>query len=154
MPNKMCPKCKELLPTLSFNKSNRRDGFQTYCRSCHNKMQREKYNSDPLQKIKRQIRASRRKEKDPLASRRKELKRLYNITLEEYAEIFKNQGEVCAICKNTCSTKKSLSVDHDHETGRVRGLLCNKCNVGLGSFRDSKILLLRASEYLNSQQTV
>ena len=145
---KLCPNCKEDLPTSSFNKSNRRDGFQTYCRACHNKMQREKYNSDPMAKIKRQIRAGRRKEKNPEADKRAELKRLYGITLEDYVAMFVSQGEVCAICKEKCPTKKSLSVDHDHNTGRVRGLLCNRCNRALGMFKDNPILLKRAASYL------
>lgn len=145
---KYCPNCKTDLPTSSFNKASRRDGYQTYCRSCHNKMQREKYASDPMEKVKRQIREGRRKEKDPLVKRRAELLRLYGITLEQYAEIFAEQGEVCAICKSECGTKKSLSVDHDHLTGRVRGLLCNGCNTSLGHFKDSPLLLQRAIEYL------
>lgn len=111
-------------------------------------MQREKYASDPMEKIKRQIRAGRRKERDPFVQRRSELKRLYGITLEQYAEMFSEQGEVCAICKAECGTKKSLSVDHDHATGKVRGLLCNGCNTSLGQFKDSQILLQRAIEYL------
>jgi hypothetical protein len=148
MQNKMCPKCKEILDVSAFNKSNRRDGYQTYCRSCHNKIQREKYNSDPIEKVKRQIRESRRKQLNPLAKKREELKRLYNLTLEEYVEIYKSQGEVCAICKRNCKTKKSLSVDHNHATGKVRGLLCNTCNTALGMFLDSPVLLKRASDYL------
>ena len=148
---KQCPKCKEDLLVSDFNKSNRRDGYQTYCRSCHNKIQREKYNSDPMQKIKRQLRAGRAKEKNPESKRRSELKRLYKISLEQYVEIFISQGEVCAICKQECKTKKSLSVDHNHKTGKVRGLLCNRCNRALGMFQDSKILLIRAAEYLKDK---
>lgn len=151
---KLCPKCKETLPLISFNKANRRDGYQTYCRSCHNKMQREKYASDPIEKVKRQIRAGRRKDRDPLVQRRSELKRLYGITLEEYSEIFAQQGEVCAICKNECQTKKSLSVDHDHKTGKVRGLLCNGCNTSIGHFKDSPDLLRRAIKYLEDNTLV
>lgn len=146
---KLCPNCKEDLPASAFNKSNRRDGYQTYCRACHNKMQREKYNSDPMAKVKRQLRAGRRKERNPEADRRAELQRLYGITLEKYVEMFVAQGEVCAICKEKCQTKKSLSVDHDHQTGIVRGLLCNRCNRALGMFKDNKILLIRAAQYLN-----
>ena len=147
---KVCPNCKEELPTSAFNKSNRRDGYQTYCRACHNKMQREKYNSDPEAKVKRQLRAGRRKSANPEAQRRAELKRLYGITLEQYVEMFVAQGEVCAICKEKCPTKKSLSVDHNHETGIVRGLLCNRCNRALGMFQDNPALLIRAAEYLSS----
>lgn len=145
---KLCPKCKEELPISAFNKSNRRDGYQTYCRACHNKMQREKYGSDPMAKVKRQIRQNRRKNRDPEIDRRAELKRLYGITLEQYVEMFTIQGEVCAICKEKCPTKKSLSVDHDHKTGTVRGLLCNRCNRALGMFKDNPVLLIRAAEYI------
>lgn len=146
---KLCPNCQEDLPMSAFNKSNRRDGYQTYCRACHNRMQREKYNSDPMAKVKRQIRAGRRKDRDPEVDRRAELKRLYGITLEQYVEMFVAQGEVCAICKEKCPTKKSLSVDHNHETGIVRGLLCNRCNRALGMFQDSPMLLMRAADYLS-----
>jgi len=146
--NKLCPRCEEILPASAFNKSNRRDGYQTYCRSCHNKMQREKYNSDPEAKLKRQIRENRRKNRDPLIARKAELKRLYGITWDDYVKMLKEQGEVCAICKEECRIKKMLSVDHDHKTGKVRGLLCNGCNTSLGRFKDSTILLQRAIDYL------
>ena len=148
--NKTCPSCKETLPVSSFNKASRRDGYQTYCRACHNRMQRKKYNTDPEAKLKRKIRESRRKGKDPLVSRKAELKRLYGITWEDYVSMLKNQGEVCAICKQECSTTKMLSVDHDHATGRVRGLLCNGCNTSLARFKDSVVLLKRAIDYLNA----
>ena len=145
---KLCPNCQEDLPTSSFNKSNRRDGYQTYCRACHNKMQREKYKSDPMAKVKRQLRAGKRKETNPTAQREAELKRLYGITLQDYVQMFEKQGEVCAICKEKCPTRKSLSVDHDHQTGIVRGLLCNRCNRALGMFKDNSTLLLRAAQYI------
>lgn len=101
-----------------------------------------------MQKVKRQIREGRRKQLDPEVARRAELKRLYGITLEQYVDMFANQGGVCAICEEECKTKKSLSVDHDHRTGKVRGLLCNRCNRALGMFQDSPDLLLRAARYV------
>lgn len=146
--NKLCPKCNMQLSLDKFNKSNRRDGYQTYCRECHNRMQREKYASSPLEKVKRQIREGRRKERDPLVAKKAELKRLYGITFEEYVEIYKKQNGVCAICKKECKTRKSLSVDHDHSTNAVRGLLCNRCNRAIGMFEDSKELLESAIKYL------
>lgn len=154
MTTKLCPNCNEILHISAFNKSNRRDGFQTYCRSCHNKMQREKYATDPEAKVKRQIRENRRKEKDPLVARKAELKRIYNITFEDYMNMFINQGEVCAICKDECKTKKMLSVDHDHITGKVRGLLCNRCNSALGMLRDNPVIIKRALLYIQNNITV
>lgn len=75
------------------------------------------------------------------------LKRAYNITLEEYDRMLKAQGGKCAIC--SCELKgRNCHVDHNHETGEVRGLLCHSCNVGLGMFRDDRGRFLKASEYL------
>ena len=54
----------------------------------------------------------------------------YGITLEDYNFLLENQNEKCKICNNECPTGKSLAVDHNHETGKVRGLLCKNCNIG------------------------
>ena len=61
------------------------------------------------------------------------LKKLYGLTLESFDEMLKAQGGVCAICKQTDKTGKFL-VDHDHETGKVRGLLCRRCNHIIGLY--------------------
>lgn len=84
--------------------------------------------------------------------RRENLKR-YGITLEIYQEMFSRQRGVCAICKNPTNHKygRRLDVDHDHATGIVRGLLCCKCNRGLGYFRDNADYLIQAALYLQSQ---
>jgi len=67
--------------------------------------------------------------------------------------MFLSQNGVCAICSGgetvkTRGTLRRLAVDHDHETGKVRGLLCNRCNNGLGNFRDDPDLLREAIAYL------
>jgi len=83
------------------------------------------------------------------------LKSRYGITYDDYLEMFEVQGGVCAICgePETAKKKKSdeprlLAVDHDHETGEVRGLLCTGCNQGLGNFKDSVYNLQAAAKYL------
>jgi hypothetical protein len=68
--------------------------------------------------------------------------------------MYKEQGSACAICKRTdtgVARTKMLSIDHNHVTGKVRGLLCNWCNQGLGHFRDSPELLIKAAEYLKKE---
>ena len=81
---------------------------------------------------------------------RSHLKSRYGITLEEYEAMLTEQGGVCAICglPENDRYKRRLSVDHDHETGAIRGLLCHMCNTGLGKFTDSSELLTSAANYL------
>ena len=76
------------------------------------------------------------------------LKGRYGITLEEYAFLLDGQGGVCAICKNLPPEGKRLYVDHCHNTSTVRGLLCQLCNTGLGTFKDSEVIMAEAIEYL------
>lgn len=89
---------------------------------------------------------------DPIAIRKYHLKSNYGITEEEYALMLENQDRRCAICHK--KTSKRLHVDHDHKTGKIRGLLCQKCNHGLGQFNDDTDLLHRASEYLIKSTSV
>lgn len=70
----------------------------------------------------------------------------------EYERMFVAQGNVCKICGNACTTNRRLAVDHDHETGKVRGLLCHRCNRGLGFFCDDTGLLLKAFTYLSAHK--
>lgn len=74
------------------------------------------------------------------------LRKLYGISLTQYTELFNKQDGHCAICKEI--SDKTLSVDHDHRTGKVRGLLCHDCNRALGQFKDSILILESATEYL------
>lgn len=77
------------------------------------------------------------------------LRNRYGITVEEYDRLLVLQEGVCAICKRPCPSGKRLAVDHSHETGEVRGLLCRKCNRGIGLFHDSLDLLKSALTYLD-----
>lgn len=88
---------------------------------------------------------------------------LFNVTPERYQAIFAGQGGVCAACGTTPESNRRLSIDHDHSCcptpGRscgkcVRGLLCNRCNVGLGFFDDDADRLMAAAAYLLTYQGV
>ncbi len=82
------------------------------------------------------------------ALRDKDLKRFYGISSSDYEEMLVKQGGVCLLCNEECTSGKRLAVDHCHVTGKVRGLLCGKCNRGLGMFNDNIAVLLKAAEYL------
>jgi len=74
----------------------------------------------------------------------------YGLSVEDYEKMAADQNGVCAICGQPERKKSALSVDHDHETGEVRGLLCDACNRGLGAFRDDPERLGRAIAYLEA----
>lgn len=84
------------------------------------------------------------------------MKSMYGMTLAEYREKLEGQGGLCKLCKKPAeeNTHGRLYVDHCHVTGAYRGLLCNKCNRGLGQFNDDLEVLLRAVEYLKEATNV
>jgi hypothetical protein len=71
----------------------------------------------------------------------------YGLHDDRYKGIYREQKGLCAICLIPLG-KVRVCVDHDHSTGSVRGLLCPKCNTGLGLFRDHEVIVTRAAEYL------
>jgi epoxyqueuosine reductase QueG len=132
---KNCYKCGVTKPLDAFNKNkSKSDGLASECRRCQK-----------LQKIKAL-------EQDYLGVRLKErrnnLRRMFGISIEEYDEKLANQGGGCQICGLACVSGKRLAVDHDHKTGKIRDLLCNNCNGGLGKFQDNPELLIKAADYL------
>ena len=78
----------------------------------------------------------------------------YNFSVEEYNVMFEEQGGVCKICHLPQTNKRftHLCVDHDHDTGKVRGLLCDPCNRAIGLLKDDERILLNAIEYLRSSE--
>ena len=84
-----------------------------------------------------------------MADRNWKLKSKYGINQTQYLLMLIDQGSRCAICStHTSDLKKILRVDHCHNTGKVRKLLCDLCNTGLGLFKESPERLIKAAEYL------
>lgn len=83
------------------------------------------------------------------------LKQQYGMTLEDYQKLLDATGGVCGIClcSPTEDGQRRLVVDHDHATGRVRGLICRSCNLGLGYFKDDLTILLSALKYLEAHRS-
>lgn len=91
------------------------------------------------------------------ANRNHTLKRLYGITLDDYNNLYTDQQGCCSICnkhQSALSDSRTLAVDHNHITGKVRGLLYSSCNKALGLFEDSFILLEKAANYLKEKDNV
>jgi hypothetical protein len=81
------------------------------------------------------------------------LRRTYGISIEEYGILLKKQGGRCAIC-GKIPNGRDLCVDHDHKTGKIRGLLCHNCNTGIGQFQDNILLLQNTIKYLERERKV
>lgn len=76
------------------------------------------------------------------------LVRKYGITLEQFNAMLDAQGGVCKICEKVNENGRALNVDHDHATGKIRGLLCHRCNTAIGLLKDSAILVRAVVAYL------
>ena len=91
----------------------------------------------------------------PERAKHSDLKKSYGISFEMYQQKLESQNNVCAICgneeaavRNNSMEKRNLAVDHDHRTGKIRGLLCTHCNQGIGNFRENPDFLAKAISYL------
>jgi hypothetical protein len=140
---KTCKICKEEKPLVDFGiHKGQPDGYNVYCKMCLRKK-----HITPEAKVK---------------ARARSLKATYNISVDEYNHLLESQGNVCAICKKINSSRKPLSVDHCHSDStqsrgtkdkqKIRGLLCEHCNHGLGKFFDDTGLLQNAIEYLKKHR--
>lgn len=149
-----------------------RDGYSHQCKSCvraryrrwlernpgkiieyrdnSNRRVKKKYaeDSEHREKVKRRVHQwkEENREKKRRVDRNCRLKREYGITQEEYEEMVQEQSGLCACC----GKEKPLIVDHDHQTGAIRGLLCKICNVAIGNLGDSLQGLQRAVDYLRN----
>ena len=91
-----------------------------------------------------------RKVRDADKYREREIKRKYGMTAADFAALHAAQGGACGICRTTLTTEnRGTVVDHCHDTGKVRGLLCQGCNRGIGLLKDSAEVLASAIAYLN-----
>lgn len=128
-------------PINNFNKNARYDdGLNPQCKDCVAHYQK-KNRSKMIEAGKRWA------AKNGQKIRFHHLERTYGITQIEYNQMLKDQNGTCAICGRN-NKGRALNVDHDHETNVIRGLLCNMCNTGLGSFNDDTVTLEKAVEYL------
>lgn len=85
-------------------------------------------------------------------SRKYYIKKKYGLTLEQYDEMANHQNGLCAICNSQCTLYDKLSIDHCHETGKVRELLCNSCNIGIANFKENVEYLKAAILYLEKHK--
>ncbi len=146
---KVCSICGQELPMSSFSVDvTCKWGHSARCKTCRALAARKKRKDQPEKSAEAQRKYA-QTPKGHRAFRRCALLRSYGMTEADYEQLEANQNDCCAICgEHKDAATRYLCVDHDHKTGKIRGLLCTKCNVGLGAFRDSPETLIKASEYL------
>lgn len=152
---KKCTKCKEEKTPSDFKieKQSKSGRLKSWCIPCDKKYHKE-YSEKYFKKNSASYRARSKKwEKEhPAKIRAMALKYKYGITPERYAEMFKEQNGGCAICSRQNLNGKRLGVDHDHATGKVRGLLCRPCNYFLGCIDDSHDVAKMMVSYLEKHE--
>lgn len=133
---KLCPRCETEKPRDAFTRSNtRKTGLQVYCRACESEKRKEIRKKYPERAKARDLRT--------------DLMRNYGISVDQYEKMRSDQNGCCACCgKHETEFQRRLNVDHDHNTGAIRALLCNECNPGIGYFQDSFERLEMAIRYL------
>lgn len=137
---KVCKKCEKTKDLNCFryrtNKGSRNPHYETNCRPCEYLVWKEYREKN--------------KESFVLRDFKRNLKRGYGMTVEEYNLKLEHQGNKCAICpaeRSICGRR--LAVDHNKQTGTIRGLLCNECNTALGLLKENPKLFLACIEYLD-----
>ena len=166
---KRCKKCGELKPLEQFYAApGMRDGRRGDCKVCNLAAHARRHAANPgpaRERVRRWIqqnperyrenqrlyRASGRK---ALSDRKSYLKRMFGMTPDEYEAMLAEQGGGCAICGRPPSERISLHVDHDHNTGRIRALLCFPCNNALGLLQESEAVVLSMLGYLRGTEEV
>ena len=163
---KRCPKCGRIYPATPeyfYRDVRKKDGLNSYCKRC-NHIACQKYgrtkNGKAIKKRYQQSEKGKRSQKKYATTtngkwtrQNNNLKSKYGFTLREYNQLFQQQGGCCAICRKpeTASNKygtRVLAVDHDHKTGKVRGLLCDRCNRMVGFAKENTTVLQKAIKYL------
>lgn len=141
-----CRLCRRWEVLSNFHKDlSKKDGFRHECKTCRLKQAREYYNT-----AKRKEFVSRYIKLNKTRRRNNTLRYMYNLSIEDYEQMLFRQNGKCAICGKVEERKSSpfLCVDHCHKTGKIRGLLCHRCNSAIGKLNDDPELLRKAIVYL------
>jgi len=136
-----CCTCHLEKPIEDFWKDSTRNGLggiSRRCKQCSCSFSRKQYHAQPDKKS---------------FNHTNHLRSRFGLKKEEYVRLLQAQNGVCCICgqretAKSCGRIRNLCVDHDHKTGKVRGLLCDRCNIALGCVKDNILLLYRCIDYL------
>ncbi len=145
----VCKQCKKEKLKSDFHKdSSTVAGIRAICKTCV----QENRQADPKKAKRKEWRDAQDKRLLRAGAMVSILRKLgYVVTKTDYLNILDEAGTICPICENEFI--KTPSMDHCHSTNKIRGLICNDCNIALGLFKDSKVALLNAIRYLEDFET-
>ena len=133
-----CHGCQRHLPPGAFSRDKKqRDGLHVSCRECRSASRKAAYTPAVALRL-----------------QQRHIVRTYSIAPEEFARMVAQQDNQCAICRWDMGTSKDRHVDHCHRTGRVRALLCSRCNTTIGQTEDDPALLRAMADYLERHAVV
>lgn len=141
---KTCTKCKLEKDLEDFHKSKSGSQWrQSICKPCNVERGREEYHKNPS-KNKAKVKAWTKLNPEKVRGYQRKIK--YGLTVGGFQTMLSEQANCCACCGDEFD--KPPHVDHCHRSGKIRGLLCRPCNVGLGNFKESPIRLKKAASYI------
>lgn len=141
---KVCTKCGETKEHGEYHKQSKsRDGLKPWCKTCSNSFS-GKYYKENKSKVLKQARVRYLQH-----GRNKDLRSKYGISSTCYEKMWQDQGCKCAICgREREEDERHFPVDHCHDTGKVRAILCGSCNRGIGMLQDDPEVVQSAADYL------
>jgi hypothetical protein len=144
---KICVGCKQEVAHERFDKDHRhKDGLTSRCSACISAQRKVRYQENK-EVVKALTKA--RYWANPKKARDWALSYKYNLTPEQFHRLYISQECKCAICAKHFPEEEKMAVDHCHDNGNVRGLLCHACNRGMGLLKDNPDILRKAAEYLD-----
>lgn len=158
---KTCTKCGATKALKEFYKRKAaKDGLMSYCKECHTTTVKKWYENNKERCKENQLKWQKEnknrvnfinnewRKRNPEKHKNSKLKSIYGISLEQWNEMLVKQNNKCSICSTEFSLLEKPVVDHCHTTGKVRDLLCKKCNTALGMAQEDTNILFNLIEYI------
>lgn len=144
-----CKTCGSVRKTRTRHHKGLNPYLESWCAPCNSKKAKAYYKANPHK------RTEARANESKIQQKKHRLRKNYNLSLAEYDEMLQKQDGKCATCQLHFSVfKRALAVDHDHSSGKIRGLLCGSCNSSLGLLKENFDTVLRLAKYIQTHKDI
>lgn len=145
---RVCRTCQKVKPTSCFHMHKKSGFWRSECKTCSHERRLKRFADHPELKEIARKKSQARDKANCERNYYKYILKQYGLTKDDYQILVRRSSGLCEICRNPPVSRVRLAIDHDHETGKVRGLLCDKCNTAIGKLGDSTGSLFSAIDYL------